>query len=362
MSFQTDIGIAFNETIAVVQTHDRDWFLSPKFQQESKRLVAEHQKSDTERHVNRRGPRSLMEMALELVIDNLHTITEETMANVPLPYLWRIYDECGPRRISFHTWKMLSKALLADKDRDINTFPPQLYSYSVEICSPSAELSYYTQPLACSNIDFLSYLTIENVDTFQTDELLALAKLKNLVVLEIIESVTAPQSIRVTDHLVKGWSETEDAFPLLQNLRITGLLTSYRSLQYLSKFPSLTVYEVCNGSWTLWDSILDDEGRLAKDHGWSIVDAEWASPSESLLPALEVSPEMRSAHLRLRGSHRNPRVNPKNGVEFRRIKSSPSGGRPKLKDRQPKPKDIKETQLKPRKRQKMQDLLASFGG
>ena len=362
MAFQTDIGIAFNETIAVVQNHDRDWFLSPNFQPVSRGPASEHQSSDTQRHVNRRGPRSLMEMALEVVIDNLHTTTEQTLANVPLPYLWRIYDECGPRRISFHTWKMLSKVLLADKDRDANTFPPQLYSYSLEVCSPSFELSYYTQPLACPNLDFLGYLTIDKVQIFQTEELLALAKLKNLVVLEIIESVTSPQNIKVTDRLVKGWSETEDAFPLLQNLQIMGPLTSYRSLQYLSRFPSLTLYKVCNGSWSLWDSILNDKGRLAKDHGWSIVDSDWASPSESLLPALEVPPTMRSAHLRLRGSRQDPRVNPQNGIEFRRIKPSQSVGRPKLNDRRPKPEDTKETQLKPRKRQKMQDVLSSFGG
>lgn len=364
MAFPPDIGIAFNETIAAVQNHDRDWFLSPNFQPEpeSRGPATDHQRSDTQRYVYRRGPRSLMELALEVVIENLHTITEQTIDNVPLPYLWRIYDECGPRHISFHTWKMLSKVLLADKDRDSNTFPPELYSYSVEICSPSFELSYYTQPLVSSNVDFLSYLTIKGIQTFQTDELLVLAKLRNLVVLEIIENVTHA-AIKVTDRLIKGWSETEDAFPLLQNLRISGLMTSYRSLQYLSKFPSLTLYEICNGGWSLRDNAVRDEGRVAKNLGWSLVGSEWEAPSESLLPALEVPPKMRTAHLRLLGSRQNStRMNPQDGFVFRRIKSSLSGGRLRLEDKRPEPKDAQETQLKPRKRQKMQDLLTSFGG
>jgi hypothetical protein len=124
------------------------------------------------------------------------------------------------------------------------------------------------------NIDFITHLVISGGNDFTTSEMLFLTDIKNLGVLEIIQpadelGATFPQ---ITDRLVRGWSEKPNPFPLLRVLRIWGdQTTTQGSLRWVSKFPSLTLYDV-KGAREDWAS--PDEEAI--DQGW-----EAAGPSSS---------------------------------------------------------------------------------
>src|SRR5687768_15315905 len=66
------------------------------------------------------------------------------------------------------------------------TIPMAMYRYCQEIVSPPCPLSVYIDPLG--KLDHcLVYICIDNVGRFEKNELLSLAKLDRLAVLELIE-------------------------------------------------------------------------------------------------------------------------------------------------------------------------------
>lgn len=145
-----------------------------------------------------------------------------------------------------------------------------LYRFRHHICRPSENLSHYTQPLESSSFDFLSYLNISGFCEFDTSELLGLADMKNLAVLEIIQPSDEMRAVfpRVSDRLVRGWSEKDDPFPELRILRLWGdESTSEQSLQYLCRFPKLLLFDV-NGSRSDWKHAADE----ASKHHWDIAE------------------------------------------------------------------------------------------
>lgn len=105
---------------------------------------------------------------------------------------------------------------------------------------------------------------------FSTHDLLCLTEVKNLGVLEIIQPADEMRSVfpDVTDRLIRGWTEAENPFPLLRILRIWGdQSTTQESLQWISKFPSLAIYDVM-GSRDDWTSPHD----FAIKHRWELAD------------------------------------------------------------------------------------------
>ncbi|KAL2752220.1 hypothetical protein ACRALDRAFT_1083747 [Sodiomyces alcalophilus JCM 7366] len=226
----------------------------------------------------RKGPRSLADMIMHVLVDNIGFLSEQhlTRGDLPTRYLWRIWRLLENRGTCLQAWKVLSKLLLAeDGEKTLG-----LYRYRHHICRPSEPLSHYTKPLESSSFDFLSYLNISGPSSFETNELIALTELKNLAVLEIIQPADELRTVfpRMSDRLVRGWSETHDPFPLLRILRLWGddSVTEH-SLQYLSRFPSLLLYDV-NGSRRDWGNV----ETVAPRHGWETAEP-LHGPHDSLL-------------------------------------------------------------------------------
>ncbi|KAK0713009.1 hypothetical protein B0T26DRAFT_803928 [Lasiosphaeria miniovina] len=219
----------------------------------------------------RRGPRPLLEMALDVLIDNMAAASADALAALPPKLLWRVWYEYRKSRVTFDSWKKFSKLVLADSKNDIETegtvtIPLSLYHIRYYIKTPRSDLSVYTAPLLSPSVDFLVYLNIADVDYIQANELLPLAALPNLAVLEIFDigSDNATSDPRVTDSLVRGWSDMPNAFPSLCILKVHDApALSFHSLQYVSKFPALAFYDVQN-----WRSSRSEVDRdLARAQG-----------------------------------------------------------------------------------------------
>ncbi|KAK3376638.1 hypothetical protein B0T24DRAFT_592291 [Lasiosphaeria ovina] len=222
----------------------------------------------------RRGPRPLLEMALDVLIDNMAAASADALAALPPKLLWRVWYEYRKSRATFDSWKKFSKLLLADSKNDIETegtatIPLSLYHIRYWIKTPRSDLSVYTAPLLSPSVDFLVYLNIADVDFIQANELLPLAALPNLAVLEIFDigSDNVTSDPRVTDSLVRGWSDMPNAFPSLCILKVYDAPSlSFHSLQYVSKFPALAFYDVRN-----WRSSRFEVDRdLARAQGWTL--------------------------------------------------------------------------------------------
>ncbi|KAK6226610.1 hypothetical protein QIS74_00165 [Colletotrichum tabaci] len=217
-------------------------------------------------------------MAMHTVAENIGDVTEQHLAREDLPkrYLWRIWRLLENRGVCFQAWKVLSKFLLAEDDEKTLG----LYRYRQHICLPSEDLRYYLKPLESPAVDFVTHLNITGSCSFAENELLALARLRNLAVLEIIQpadelGLTFP---KVDDRLVRGWSEIDDPFPLLRILRLWGDESVTRhSLKHVSKFPSLALYDV-NASRSDWRGAVD----MALGEGWEM-EEPLHGPQDSLL-------------------------------------------------------------------------------
>lgn len=168
--------------------------------------------------------------------------------------------------MSLHAWKLFSKLLLReDDDKSLG-----LYRFRYHICQPREALKRYLEPVTALNVDFITHLVISGGCDFTTSEMLCLADIKNLGVLELIQPGDDLGSVfpEITDRLVRGWTEKDDPFPLLRVLRIWGDdATTQESLQWVSKFPSLALYDVM-GSREDWPA----PGVHATNNGWELAD------------------------------------------------------------------------------------------
>lgn len=118
---------------------------------------------------------------------------------------------------------------------------------------------------------------------FSTHEMLCLADVKNLGVLELIQPIDDGASVfpQISDRLIRGWTEKDDPFPLLRMLKIwANQSTTQESLQWVSKFPSLALYDVV-GAKEDWQSPVD----VAQAEGWELADVR-ARLEDSLLRSL----------------------------------------------------------------------------
>ncbi len=130
-----------------------------------------------------------------------------------------------------------------------------LYRFRQHVCRPEEELKIYTQPLNSAPVDFITHITISGDCSFTGNELLSLADMKNLGVLELIKPTDsiAASFPHVSDRIVRGWSDAADPFPLLRILRIWGdQSVTAVSLRWVAKFPSLVLYDVTadKNDWT----------------------------------------------------------------------------------------------------------------
>ncbi|KAM4057950.1 succinyl-3-ketoacid-coenzyme a transferase [Hirsutella rhossiliensis] len=223
-----------------------------------------------------RGTRSLVDTAINVIANNIGDVPDAYLEFLPARLRWRIWRFLEARGVCLHAWKLFSKQLLREDDEKTLG----LYRFRQHICSPADELKSYTQPLTCLSTDFITHLVISGGCDFSTNELLCLADVKNLGVLELIQPADEVHAIfpHANDRLIRGWTEMDDPFPLLRILRIWGdQSTTQESLRWVSKFPRLALYDVL-GSREDWRGPM---GHVV-DGGWemSIV---MPGPKDSLL-------------------------------------------------------------------------------
>ncbi|KAK5995749.1 3-oxoacid CoA-transferase 1 [Cladobotryum mycophilum] len=209
-----------------------------------------------------KGPRSLLDLAIEVVALNAGYMTEEHLERIPSHILLRVWRSYGERWPSLEAWKLLSKRLLGEEE---NNATMGLYRYQHHIREPESNLKFYTQPITSPTVEFITHLAITSDRHFTANELLCLADIPNLGALEIIRSTYAftegfPQ---VNNSLIRGWTEKEKPFPLLRILRIWGASITQECLPWLSKLPSLMVFDTA-GSKEEWQ----DPKHWASKSGW----------------------------------------------------------------------------------------------
>jgi hypothetical protein len=211
-----------------------------------------------------KGPRSLIDMTINVIANNIGDVTYEMLEVMPLRLVWRIWRFLEARGVCLHAWKLFSRLLLReDDDKTLG-----LYRFRQHICRPDVGLKHYVQPMSSPSVEFITHLVISGGCAFSTHEMLCLAEMKNLGVLEIIQPADQLRAVfpDVTDGLIKGWTEIDDPFPLLRVLRIWGdQSTTQQSLQWLSRFPTLAVYDVM-GSREDWPS----PHEQGLDVGWEL--------------------------------------------------------------------------------------------
>lgn len=191
-------------------------------------------------------PRSLVDMVARVVAENIASVTDEHMDAMPWPvrsHVWRLLQEGG---LCLHAWKLFTRNT-PPGDEDVKAGH---YSYRHQSCEVyDGELQIYTRPLDAPATQFISHVTLTSGCEASTTELLCLADMRNLAILEIIQLVPEMEGLsgrpHVTDRLVRGWSEKEDPFPALRLLRVwCAQSTTEASFQWVSKFPGLAVYDV----------------------------------------------------------------------------------------------------------------------
>lgn len=134
------------------------------------------------------------------------------------------------------------------------------------IPEPTADdFTIYTQPLQdSSTFQFVAHVRICGTSSLRSHDLTHLAGLTNLAMLEIFEPPDERLPFpRLSDRLVRTWSEEKDPFPSLKILRILSLSLTDQSLAYVSKFDQLCFFEAAgrDGDW-------HSGRRLARELGW----------------------------------------------------------------------------------------------
>ncbi|KAI8965548.1 hypothetical protein F5Y11DRAFT_294591 [Daldinia sp. FL1419] len=212
------------------------------------------------------GARNLVDMTIKVVTENLGCLVVGDLDDVPFRIIRRVWDslpDCRSPSLQSH---IVLARCIAEKHGGEQSIPGGL-SYLDFPVRPEYSLSFlnYIQPLMTSSFEFIVQLTLARDLHFSTSDYQSLTRLKNLGVLEIIQSRSCTRFPRITDSVVRNWSEVSNPFPILRVLRIWGdHFTTFRSLRYLPKFPSLAVYDVA-GRAIDWD-----------DH-WEISEPEWHS-------------------------------------------------------------------------------------
>ncbi|KAI5919748.1 hypothetical protein F4810DRAFT_474158 [Camillea tinctor] len=214
------------------------------------------------------GPRSLVQMTTRVVAQNFSHLETEHLDDLPSHLIYRIgeYIEKTQETLSFHAWKLYIKYIL-NGDLARPQPPFRLLKHAFQITQPTEPLVHYTNPLSSTSLDFIAHLTLTGTVSFNTHEILSLAQLKNLGVLEIIQPAdpsSAATFPRVTDSIVREWASQPDPFPILRIMRIWGNdFTTAKSLRYMSKFPALVLYDVSGRSkdWKNVEKTSDWEPR-----------------------------------------------------------------------------------------------------
>jgi hypothetical protein len=186
-------------------------------------------------------------------------------------------NQCRDRSgFTFQAWKLFSYIL----PKQASTVPLGLYVFHRDIdVRIGDDLSVYTGPLNSPSVDFIARLVIDKARTFKVNDLLTLADMANLGVLILLDRYQNQETGQddnagssVSDRLVRGWSEKERPFPNLRLLEIAAASSiTMHSLQYVSKFPSLTYCHFCSDYFVQNGGV--DTGKRAESLGWRYHDS-----------------------------------------------------------------------------------------
>lgn len=144
--------------------------------------------------------------------------------------------------MSLKAWKFF-KAFLKEHGSNGESLPDGFQCF---IRTPTAsDFNIYIEPLRSTAVfGHVSHVRICGQSQIGAHDLIHLTSLNNLGILEIMEPLdqTLPFP-RVTDRLMRTWSEQPDPFPSLKVLRIQSLGLTDRSLRYLSTLNQLCLFE-----------------------------------------------------------------------------------------------------------------------
>ncbi|KAK3319815.1 hypothetical protein B0T19DRAFT_272274 [Cercophora scortea] len=325
------------------------------------------------RNLRSPGPRSLAAMSARIVANNISLISPSMLNPLTTSpsIINRIYRDLLPRGLTFHAWKLLSPLLGPP-------LPTPLQHFTATLTDPQHDLKIYTIPLTSQTGAFLAVLKIDRIRHIQTNELLTLAELPNLSVLEVTEdrfdeSAGGNGIGRVTDNLARGWSEKPCAFRALRRLRLWECRElSHRSLRYVTVFPVLVGYSV-SGPEERWDGA-EGEGR---ELGWEEQDGELdslpteeeAEGSAATVPtaSLELVPAPGKVAGRSRvGYSAWPKRFFSRDLKRAQGDSAPSpdgrlGTGPSSRSSTKRQQSSHQTSLRPKKRRNLQDVFSGFG-
>ncbi|KAL1891164.1 hypothetical protein Sste5346_007796 [Sporothrix stenoceras] len=144
--------------------------------------------------------------------------------------------------------------------------PQPAHLYCTQYRQPSSSLDVYIKELSAPLYEFVAHLRITTrlQADFGVSELMKLALMPNLGILEIIEQPGSDEgryglnadghldSQQVSDRLVRGWSLTRPKpFPALRLLRLWGCngnTLTPACLQYAADFPLLAHFDMSSAS------------------------------------------------------------------------------------------------------------------
>ncbi|KAI2779376.1 hypothetical protein F4815DRAFT_191870 [Daldinia loculata] len=210
-----------------------------------------------------KGARSFLDMIIRVAADNAAALEIGQLDGIPFRITCRVWDLLVRDRqpIPLQSYIVLATCLAKQhrEDEMSRSMPGSIFRFNYAVSSPFGPLNTYLKPLTSNSFDFIVHLTFAHCNTlFSEHEFLSLALLKNLGVLEILQPKRSSIQTfpRITDSIIRHWSEVPNPFPVLRVLRIWGYdFTTFRSLTYLLKFPSLIVYDVAG--WRRdWDQQL----------------------------------------------------------------------------------------------------------
>ncbi|KAJ1324248.1 hypothetical protein MN608_10308 [Microdochium nivale] len=230
---------------------------------------------------------TLTSLALKVVAANISELDGRHLGHVPSPLLielWKLVKKDRDWTLSdVRYWGLFVQSLINNwgyTDGD----GPELGMWCIRTHftqnSPQSLLKIL-EPATSLTIEFITHLQLsEGIDCTIRD-IIALVKMINLGILEIVQPISVPNNVtafpRVTDAVIREWASAKNPFPVLRVLRIWGEdFTTFRSLQYLDKFPSLAIYDVA-GKWDDWPK------NLGIPPSWTSKRKVW---SEGLLEAI----------------------------------------------------------------------------
>ncbi|PVH76033.1 hypothetical protein DL98DRAFT_518262 [Cadophora sp. DSE1049] len=251
LKFDESSGQMYTETTISTQSNEeRDWTRPHRMSLKSVKHQPRPQK----------GTRSLVDSAIETILENLIDLTFEGVDCLPKKLVLRIWILASERYIiPFCVWEIFSKVLRDEKD-----IPLSLLRFRHIIPSPRMTLQTYTATLTSLNFGFLASLSLTTA--FPVPQLVKLSSIKNLGILEIVHTSRDGAQSGVSDRLIRAWHQAaldEGAFSVLRILKLWNHKeVTETSLIYLNSFPVLALFDVRSCTF-------DTRSRaLARTLGW----------------------------------------------------------------------------------------------